>query len=807
MKLLAHITEADGIRQEQMLKEHCYKTAIYAAESIGKTKLYNTVYLAGLLHDCGKAKKEFVDYLEAAFRGEKVIRGSICHTFTGCILLMEKFHTADSTLWEKLTCEIIAYAVGAHHGMFDCVDLDGRNGFVHRLQKDRGEIGYEEAIQNYFAEVASEDVLTECFQKAVPEIRDFFVSAKETYPNKGEDVCYQISMLTRLVLSAVIYGDRRDTGEFMDGRHRGGEEKLSWEQRQTYFENKIRQLPVNSDLNQVRSDISEKCLEFAQRPPGIYRLSLPTGAGKTLCALRYALAHAKAHEKKRIIFIIPLLSVLDQNAKVIREYVPDATEVLEHHSNVVREQYVGEELDQYELLTENWQAPIIVSTLVQFLNILFDGRNSAVGRMQALCDSVIVIDEVQSVPKKVTAMFNLALNFLQQYCDATIVLSSATQPCFEETKWPLRISGEADMVQLDPAQKLVFKRARIIDGTDPYGMDLDACAAFCYERMEQHASLLVVCNTKAEARGLYEKLRDRAAWQEWDMYHLSTAMCQEHRKYVMAELREKLSILQQGLRVGRPVRKLLCISTQLIEAGIDISCEGVVRILAGIDNLAQAAGRCNRSNEYAGRGSVYLIKLKNENLSMLPDIANAQKSTLKVLEQFKGTEESVIEERATRSFYRYLFQETKNNLKFPVQEGGMSFYLKDFLSNINPYAQKAGNENYFLHQPFQTVGRKFCVFENVTTDVLVPYGKGKMLLKRLQDLQKIFYPSKELEQIMQQVKPYTVSIFEWQKKKLDEAGLLIPALDGRALVLKEEAYSDCYGLVDAGEQPVENYMI
>ncbi len=221
-----------------------------------------------------------------------------------------------------------------------------------------------------------------------------------------------------------------------DGSHRvlDTEKKTGWKERMAYYEERIARLDSSGALNQVRSDISGQCLAAAQRESGIYRLNVPTGAGKTLSALRYALAHAEKYQKKRIIFIIPLLSVLDQNVKVIRDHVRDQDEVLEHHSNVIRGKDTAEEADRYEFLEESWNYPIVVSTLVQLLDILFSHRTSAAGRMQALCDSVIVIDEVQSLPKKITDMFNMAMNFLLQFCNASIVLSSATQPCFEELK-------------------------------------------------------------------------------------------------------------------------------------------------------------------------------------------------------------------------------------------------------------------------------------------------------------------------------------------------------------------------------------
>lgn len=824
MKLLAHITKATGERKEESLKEHSENTAAYAAGSIGDANLYHAAYLAGITHDVGKAKREYETYLEEAFHGRKVVKGAVNHTFAGVIWLFEKYHTDRSTSMERLTCEIIGYAIGSHHGMFDCADLDGKNGFLHRLQKDKKEICYDEAIENYFGQVVKQDEVEKCFQKAVQEVERFMDVAKATYvingkPN-GNKIFFQFSMLVRLILSAVIYGDRKDTSEFMSQKTMIGNSKLKrdWTDWKNYFESKMLEFDSSGKLNQVRNEISRQCLEAAKRKPGIYRLNVPTGGGKTLCALRYALEHAHTFGKKRIVFIIPLLSVLDQNVKVIKDYVPDESEVLEHHSNVIHEIGSGqdgkkweadknqEELDEYEFLAESWNYPIVVSTLVQLLNILFAKQTSAIGRMQALCDSVIVIDEVQSLPKKMTTMFNMAMNFLQQYCNATIVLSSATQPCFEELKWGLRLAEKPDLVQLNQEQLQVFKRSEIVNRLKNPGMDYEECAVFLNERMKEHVSLLVVCNTKAEARTLFEKLRLRTEKEGWDIFHLSTAMCKGHRKRVLDALKEKLGKLQHPDRENGNMQKLICISTQMVEAGVDLSFECVARVLAGIDNLAQAAGRCNRSNEYGQTGKVYLINLKSENLSMLQEIQHAQNSTKKVVE-YKEAEDSLIGEQATRKFYQYLFQETKKDVDYPICiSKNERLYLAELLSNNNVKANTEENKKYVLRQPFKTIGKEFKVFDENTIDVVVPYEYGKTLIKQLYAMQEEWFDLGKFKGIVQQAQAYIVSIFDWQRKKLFEAGLLYRILDGRILILDEKAYNDQFGLTILDEQPVENYI-
>ena len=509
--------------------------------------------------------------------------------------------------------------------------------------------------------------------------------------------------------------------------------------------------------------------------------------------------------------IIPLLSVLEQNAKVIREFVQCENLILEHHSNVVSEKEFGDEnaeLDEYEILTENWESPIIISTLVQLLNILFTHKTSVIGRMRALCDSVIIIDEVQSIPKKTIAMFNMAINFLSTYCNATIVLSSATQPCFEKLDWPVKYANQPDMVKLDKKQIEVFERADIIDRTDPYGMDMEMCVDFCHSLIEERESLLVICNTKREARDLFEHMSEIAEAEDWYICHLSTAMCQKHRVEVLDKLQNKLEVLQDNIKNNRKTEKIICISTQLVEAGVDFSFDCVVRVLAGIDNLAQAAGRCNRSNEYRRKGKVYVIKLKDENLSMLKEIADAQNSTQKVLiiaMQMKNM--TLTGESATQIFYNDLYQqkEVKRQIRYPIEDCESVLYLTNLLGNDNPYAKK--DETFFLCQPFKSIGKRFEVFDDQTFDVLVPYGDGVSLIEKLRKAERtnLFLPL--MKNIVEQAKGYMVSIYKWQKDKLWEEGFLYGLFENRILILDMKAYDRQCGLNEKAKMEAGNYIL
>ena len=804
MKFLAHITSSNGQRIEQTLWAHCRKTAYYAGEAMRHLDLYNTGYLAGLLHDMGKATNKFNQYLEDSFAEKPVKRGSVNHTFAAVIYLLEHFHHRKKPE-EDLTAEIISYAVGAHHGLFDCTDLEGNSGFGHRLHKDRIEICYEEAVQNYFEHVATEEEVSSLFFKASAEIKSFVDKLLIKYNGKYSRVFFQISLTTRMLLSAVIYGDRRDTGEFMKQLEYKTEYSFDWNQTFDYFEAKIQAFDSSSAINQVRRHISEQCLSFSSQKAGIFRLNVPTGGGKTLCSLRYGLAHAKQYKKRRIIFIIPLLSVLEQNAAVIHQYLPDENIILEHHSNVVREKSQKNELDYYELSTEDWEKPVIISTLVQLLNILFSGKTSDIKRMQALCNSIIIIDEIQSIPKKLISMFNMAMNFLQECCNTTIVLSSATQPCFDNTDWPLHLASQADMVVLSEAERTVFKRNHLKNCTTPYGMSLEECSCFCHELIRKHISLLIICNTKKEAGDLYSLLNELDTEKELDIFHLSTSMCPQHRIETLKQITNQLSVLQAESTKQLTVKKLICVSTQLVEAGIDFSFDGVVRILAGMDNLAQSAGRCNRSNEYGYPGTVYLINLKNESLQMLPDIRHAQDCTRKILALSKNQEIDVGNEDSIRQYYSFFFEEIKKEIDYPLPDYKGSITLTSLLANDNPF-QNRKRKNYQMNQPFQQISRYFHVFENDTIDIIVPYGKGKQLIRELENMKQDYYALFSVSQVLENAKPFTISVFRYQYEQLYNAGLLTPLFEGRISVLDEKAYDPFLGVSVPEELTPEDYI-
>jgi CRISPR-associated endonuclease/helicase Cas3 len=548
-------------------------------------------------------------------------------------------------------------------------------------------------------------------------------------------------------------------------------------------ETRLSRFSCKTPIDRARRDISDQCKAFAARGCGIYRLSVPTGAGKTLSSLRYALSHAAQYHKRHIIFVIPLLSVIEQNAAVIRGALGDDSLILEHHSNVVRDTTEDGELDERELLTENWSAPVILTTLVQLLNTLFLGKTSSIRRMNTLADSVLIFDEIQSLPRNLLSQFNLAINFLTEVCGATVVLCSATQPCLEVLPHPVHVATDADMVRLSDTSRAAFRRTAVIDRRISGGWSVDALADFARSCLTDAPSVLLICNTKAQALALYRTL----SGGEFSVFHLSTAMCMVHRVNTLKEI-------NAALKAKEP---MICVSTQLVEAGIDFSFGTVIRILAGMDNAAQAAGRCNRSGEYPTVRPVYLVNLQGENLSRLAEIRDAQNACAELLLRYSrdasAFDGDLLSDRAVAFYYRQLFSGfALHTADCPLPK--LDATMVDLLSRNHAFGERVAiyRENrYFLNQAFKTAGDAFSVFSNRTTDVLTPYHEGEALIAELSG-EGVWHDAVRCKALLDRAKAYTVSLYDYQIYCLNDGGVY-PLPD--ALALQPQFYDERAGVV------------
>ena len=798
MEYPAHIRKVDGKKYIQTVEEHCRGVAEIAAELLRDIGLEKTAYLAGMVHDLGKFSENFKNYIEKAADGEKVQRGSVNHTFAGVRFLLEKHSDEQLSGFSDIVLEILAYAVGAHHGLFDCVDDNNNNGFTKRIQKEG--IDYLNAAQEFLKICCSKQDIEDLLKQSEKEFLPVFNEIEKLADNadakiQNTQITFYIGFLARLILSAIIEADRSDTSQFMNGYSEKTVKNISeiWINCIKNVEQKLSTMPLDKPINETRAQISALCAEAGNLESGIYRLNLPTGAGKTLTSLRYALHHALKHNKKRIIFTMPLLSIIEQNAGIIHDYIGNEELILEHHSNIV-ETDENDELDKRELLVESWDVPIIITTMVQLLNTLFAGKTANIRRMQALCNSIIVIDEVQTVPDKMLSLFNLALNFLAKICNATIILCSATQPCFEKTMYPLDKSVK-DLITLTKEQETAFKRVRLEYKGE---MDCEELADFAAGILEENNSLLLVCNTKNEAAVMFNLLCSKI--KDVKAFHISAGMCTAHRKETIKEMQEALENKQQ---------KVLCVSTQVIEAGVDVSFARVIRLLAGMDNIVQATGRENRNREFDGLAPGYIVRLKGEFLKGLSEIEDAKNAAADLLVKYKNNpqiyDNDLMSEKAINEYYECLYGN--------VNDGYHDFYIESVRDSILNLMSCNGNvdsekipeyNKYFMHQALKTAGGLFTVFDESSIDIIVPYDRGTEIIQEVFAVGDKDY--EKLKSILKEAKLYTVSLFKYQKIKLEEQGALIFVPSAGVYILQDGYYDELTGLnLNQSELPLQIY--
>ncbi len=786
---LAHYDSGTG--REQTLREHCSNVSVLCKTYGGAIGCPHLAELCGRIHDAGKAKQEFQAYL---LSGDTRLRGKINHTSAGARYIFEKYgKTTD--IYQFCTAQLLALAICSHHsGLIDCIDTSGLDRFRSRLYPDK-DIGYKESITNFETECIAAEDLDTLFHKAVEEAKQILEPILRRQDINQEKSFY-FALFARYLLSCVIDADRYDAYCFDAGlptQDPDYELETAWQELadnlEQYLSTKMR---TDREIDRLRAEISDTCRQAAVHPGGIYRLCVPTGGGKTLASLRYALQHANLHKKHRIIYAIPFTTIIDQNADVVRTSLKKDPVILEHHSNLIPDPngdslVEPDEGDQHSLLTERWDVPIILTTTVQLLNTLFLGKTQSVRRMHNLANSIIIFDEVQTIPIKCLDLFNAALNFLAEICGATIILCTATQPG-SNVGVPVRCSLPENLVPDYEEMFGKFRRTTIRDAQTPGGYSASALADFVLKKQQTNTSVLIIMNTKKAAKNLYAALKRR--YPNYSLHYLSTALCPAHR-------RVQLEHLYEELKDQKPV---ICVSTQLIEAGIDISFDCVIRSLAGLDSIAQAAGRCNRHGEDACR-DVFIINSSEENLSRLPEIGRGQQQTKRVLHEYAEDPAQfdcdLLSPKALKRYYLYHYEVQKKEMQYPVPKRKSGFptdvTLFDLLSlnraGVMAYENRSGlRSGYPFRQAFASSGDQFAVIDQDTASVLVPYGRGREIIEDLAKTSHLPATAKLLKEAQQ----FSVNLFKNEIQSLDNGIYSIG--DTGVLALADMYYSSEYGV-------------
>ncbi len=770
MEYIAHIREIETPEGKKVVEEtaneHCDKTATLAAEYGQPCRIQHIVYIAGKMHDLGKLCNDFLEYIRGLGRYK---RGDIDHSYAAARLLEE--YTVGKDEYVRYTAQLIARIIISHHGLHDWWTEECKNYYIKRCSTQER---YDE-IKSNVAQLISYEELDDLLSKATEEYHEISrrinrLGRKKNGEKDFVTYAFYFGMLERLAESCLIDADRTATAEFMEGikisELSEAEIQKNWLDMKKRLDKKLNGFSKDkSRISQLRMDISERCRDFAKNKVGIVRLVVPTGGGKTLSAMRFAIEHSIKYNKERIFYISPFMSILEQNGDVLREIAGEEN-YLEHHSDmyckitgnkVKSKEEIAEELDNYELRCQHWDKPLIATTMIQFLNTLFSSKTEALRRMHRFANSVIIIDEVQSVPVQCVYMFNLAMNFMANFMDCTIVLCSATQPTFEQCKYPLLLDENSSVTGECTKDFENFRRTRVIPLLDNKGgYTYEEAAAVCMDKYRENGNVLFIVNTKDAAAKVYYEVSKLNAEEsvQAKLVHLSTNMCPAHRRKAIDDVRGMLDR-------NEPV---ICITTQLIEAGVDISFKCVIRSHAGLENVAQAAGRCNRNGENEC-GNVYIIELKQENVSRLGELTESRRQAINtIIAVMNSKSDDFLSVDAMNYYYSRFYDECTNKnsndiLKYQINN------QEDDIFNLLSLNSIFRNSDKFCRdgQAFRTAGDKFKPIDDNTVGVIVPYNdEAERIIETFRGKTSI---SQALE-LQRKAQQYTVNVYEYVLRKL-----------------------------------------
>ncbi|HEY8037668.1 MAG TPA: CRISPR-associated helicase Cas3' [Methylobacter sp.] len=799
---IAHVRSTD--KSIQTLETHLLEVAEITKKLAAKINAPEAGELIGLLHDFGKYSASFQNYIQSGtgllnadiddeYVDTVTLKGKIDHSTAGAQWVWEALSKYGKNGEGKLCSQILALCIASHHsGLIDCLKPEGVNGFKERLSKDDCRSHLTECKQNADAFISDKalNLAGKPLLTAMLDQINLLLRPEQHGQAISEAIKhFYIGFWTRFLFSCLIDADRINSADFEKPNNASYRNKaVSWDITINRMECFLTEQQVNdTPINTIRQSISDTCKSRAQDAQGIYTLTVPTGGGKTYASLRYALHHAKRHSLERIIYIIPYTSIIEQNALAIRRAIEQEGDqypwVLEHHSNLEPENQTWHS----KLAAENWDAPIVLTTMVQFLETLFSGGTRGVRRLHQLANSVIIFDEIQTLPINCTHLFCNTLNFLSAYTKTTAVLCTATQPLLDQLRAPekgqLLIPKENELI--DDKRQLFeqLKRVEISNKTKPEGWTKDEIAELALSELSSKGSCLVIVNTKAWAQALY--VYCSATVDKDSLFHLSTNQCSAHRSEIFSRMR------------GRLDKKLpvLCFSTQLIEAGVDIDFASVIRFLAGLDSIAQAAGRCNR-NGLLETATVHVVNPAQETINQLIEIKEGQKNTLRVFSEVDG--KSLLAPEVMARYFDYYFYGRAEDMVYPLtaKEAGIPNSMLSLLSEnkLNTHPDESPQIRFKqLRQSFMTAGDAFKAIDAPTQSVIVPYGQGKELITELCGLSKAFN-AVDYYTCLKQAQKFSVNVFPNVWEQLLEQNAVYEIQGEGVYYLDERYYSKEFGL-------------
>ncbi len=682
-------------------------------------------YLAGLWHDLGKFSEKWQNYLKSkADIHSDEVTGRMDHSTAGAKHAVTVFPVIG---------HILAFAIAGHHsGLLDTIS--------------------ENACQ--------EKRLDQC----MPDLCHVPVSLLDRHqpsvPSSilGDLSSASMSAFSRMLFSCLVDADFLATESFMNpeqAKKRPEKAGALFPEMLRLLEQKISSFgPAATPVAKSRSDVYQSCVDAASASPGLFSLNVPTGGGKTLSSLAFALGHAIRHGLRRVVYVIPFTSIIEQNAAVFEDvFAPLATPqappvVLEHHSNLSPEK----ETERSRLAAENWDAPLVVTTAVQFYESLHAARTSSCRKLHNIANAVVVLDEAQCLPVDYLKPCLESLRQLTTHYRTSVVLCTATQPSVHHRhEFPIGLHGIRAIIPDAGLLATELERVQVVDR----GAMTDSLLA---AEISESSQALAIVNTRKHARKLFQLLpRGR------ENFHLSALMCPQHRCAVLDEVRRRLN-------AGDSVR---LISTQLIEAGVDVDFPLVYRSLAGLDSIAQAAGRCNRNGRIP-MGKTYIFRSEHQRAETY------FRETAQVAERVLALHEKPLGLEAVEKYFQlyYLSHNPPNAPKWDTKDIGGDFKLD------------RGSRKLPMLFQFRSAAEKFRLIENEQVAVIIPFDEAAQ--KIVSDLKNEAIPLHR--NLLRALQRYTIQIYkpEFEKNRIQFESLRNDQF--HVLICPETHYSEHFGL-------------
>ncbi len=706
--IISHIKQLNGNQEwiPQSNEEHSNNVATLAERFASKFGFGQIGKILGLLHDKGKEQKAFQDHIKSSSGYDSTLKDvRVEHAYVGALLSRKQFPQFDSIIGPEI--------YGHHSGLHD---------------------------YNEYEEVLNREIPNDVDD--MPIDINFQIPLGMSNIKEAAD-CHN---LIRVLFSCLVDADYLDTEAFMNKRNslqRGKADKLaSLKPMLDDYLDKLKKNAKDTPVNRIRNQVQQRCLDMSSHDTGFYSLTVPTGGGKTLSSLVWAINHAIVHNKERVIIAIPYTSIITQTASILRSIFGDKN-VLEHHSNVdfdsIREKELSEQL---RLATENWDYPIVVTTNVQLFESMFSNRPKDCRKLHNIANSILILDEVQTLPLQYLQPIIDSLKSYNRLFSTSVLLTTASLPALKgdfKTN-TVELKGIQNLKEIIPEEFELHKKLKRVELHFNYDK---ASHEEIAHNLEKENRVLCIVNTRKHAQTIYNNLSHDGL-----TFHLSRMMCPAHIKKTIDEIKLALQNTNN--------KKIIVVATQLIEAGVDIDFPVVYRQETGLDSVLQAAGRCNREGKL-DIGHTTIFSLGPNPPGTISDATNAFKNMENVEDWFAP--------KAMTNFFYQLFSRTES-----FDKQNMATYLYDPSSIC-----------------FKTASQNFRLIEDNGVSIIVNYEDSPKLVKTLIS-DGISYP------LMRKLGQYTVSVHKRDFDKLNKAGFIEEITEGIYYIPDAKQYDNKVGL-------------